>query len=122
MTILRYEGVVDVHYDKDLWIGGVNVIEDIRSRDLDFDKPVTIAFADERFTGDLYAWESDPGYSEWTPGWDAEFSIDTHDLLERLEKEYDGKKIILWIADEPINTLDPPPSWANQEGGANETV
>lgn len=111
MTILRFEGIVDVDFDN-LWIGERDVIVEIQKAS--FNAPVTVALADERFTGDLEIYDGSKAYSEWTPGDPAEFKVGGHDVLDRLEEHYNGKVVILWIADEPINTLDPPPSWANQ--------
>lgn len=115
MTILRYEGIVRLDCCPDeLYIGDIDVLRNLFYEwEEKLDGLVTVAFADERFEGDLEVSPGLEGYSEWTPGEMAEFLIGEHNLIDRLE-EYEGKRVILWIADEPINTLDPPPSWANQ--------
>lgn len=114
MTILRFEGVVSYKFEGDsLMIGGKSVLHEVMHTR--FSDPVTVAFADERFNGDLEAYHGLEGYSEVTPGAFPEFTVGPHDLLKRL-REYNGQQIILWVADEPINTLDPPPSWATSEG------
>lgn len=111
MTILRFEGIVDADFEG-LSIGERDVIVEIQKTS--FTGPVTVALADEKFTGDLEIYDGTSSYSEWTPGDPAGFFVGGHDVLDRLEEYYNGKVVILWIADEPINTLDPPPSWANQ--------
>ena len=110
MTILEFKGIVDTSdssTESAYTIGGVDFIAQIRSAN--FAKPVTVALADERFTGDLSCSEGSWGYSEYTPGWAAELDIGPHNILKILDR-YDGDEITLWIADEPINTLDQEPS------------
>jgi hypothetical protein len=69
---------------------------------------VYVALGDEQFNGDLYTDEGSSGYSEWTPGEPAELMAGDHDIFARLWQMED-KVVTLWISDEPINTLDPPP-------------
>lgn len=113
MTILRFEGIVKVGYEDNIFIDDTEVIREILSFDFD-NELVTVAFADETFNGDLEAYPELAGYSEWTPGSPAEFTVGEHNIIEAMRR-YEGQRIILWMADEPINTLDPPPSWANQD-------
>lgn len=107
MTILIFKGIVKEH-DPDLesgnWysIGGVDFIEVID--ETPFNGPVTLAIADERFTGDLDCTEGLEGYSEYTPGEAPELKVGPHNILDILDR-YEGQEITLWIADEPINTL-----------------
>ena len=108
MTILKFKGVVET-YDfclesaNDYSIGGVDFIAKIVATP--FDSPVTVAIADERFTGDLDCSEGLQGYSEYTPGEPADLCVGPHNILKILDR-YDGKEITLWIADEPINMLE----------------
>ncbi len=69
------------------------------------DARVYVAIADERFDGDLYALQGLDGYSEWTPGSVAELTVGPHNLIEELRR-YEGQTITMWIADEPVNTLE----------------
>lgn len=65
--------------------------------------PVTFAFGDERWTGDLQSalgW----GYSEYTPMDADELFVGAHDILAILEG-HAGKRVTVWFADEPFNTL-----------------
>lgn len=111
MTILKFKGLVNTHCGweapGEFLIGQTNVIRvvndmwmkgEIRDR-------VTVAIADERFTGDLYALNGVEGYSEWTPGYVAELTVGPHNLIEILDR-YHGQRITMWIADEPFNTLE----------------
>lgn len=108
MTILKFKGVVEM-WDSNLKsennysIGGVDFIAKIQSTA--FNGPVTIAIADDRFTGDLYCSEGLKGYSEYTPSEPADLDVGAHNILKILGR-YDGQEITLWIADEPINTLE----------------
>lgn len=106
MTILKFKDIVDTcnsATENAYSIGGVDFIAQIRR--VGFTKPVTVALADERFAGDLDCSEGSWGYSEYTPGWSAELSIGPHNILKILDR-YDGDEITLWVADEPINTLE----------------
>lgn len=106
MTILKFQGKVEIR-DRN----PVLVLIDDRDvvAELDwgrrFNGPVTVAFADQHFTGDLDAEQGLSGYSEWTPGEPTVFTIGGHDILDLLER-YEDQEITLWVADEPINTLE----------------
>lgn len=114
MTVLRFKGVYADDGPDDgggrggsllsVWIGGANLIEAVEA--VKWSGPVTVAIADETFTGDLYADEGSRGYSEWTPGDPATLTVGPHDIRRILDR-YEDQEITVWIADEPINTLDP---------------
>ena len=104
--ILKFQGIVstsDYENYSNRSIGGVDFMEKIE--ETTFKGPVTIAIADQTFTGDLYCDEGTPGYSEFTPGDPAELTLGPHDILDIIDR-YDGQTITLWVADEPINTLE----------------
>lgn len=108
MTILKFQGVVDdfdfkLDSDNFYSVGGRDIIREVNNAD--FSGPVTVAIADATFTGDLDCWEGSPGYSEYTPGDPAELSVGPHNILEILDR-HKGQEVTLWIADEPINTLE----------------
>lgn len=103
--ILHFEGVVESTYETVL-IDGRNVIEEIHKAWPGDDWPtVTVALGDERFTGDLDAWEGLRGWSEWTPGALPVLKAGEHDVWDRLD-DLEGQEVQLWISDEPVNTLD----------------
>lgn len=110
MSVLRLEGTIDQIYDG-IWsieIGGVNLFDAITET---FGtgggtKPVTIAIADERFTGDLTAWEGMQGYSEYTPAEPPELMVGYHNIWQKLQA-MEGERLTLWISTHPINLLDP---------------
>jgi hypothetical protein len=117
MTILRLHGTVDWDRSDNAvasgyvpHIGGVDVIAAIEeSFDTAFGsnpKRVTVAIADERFTGDLYSDCGVLGWSEYTPSEPAALTVGPHNLLAILERFDEDEAITLWVADEPINTLD----------------
>lgn len=87
-------------------IGGVDVLAAVA--ETRFSQPVTVALADERYSGSL-AYEIGWGYSEWTPVEDDKLTVGPHNILKILARYNEGEVVTLWIADEPINTLDPPP-------------
>jgi len=94
-------GVFD-ELDGYIHIGGKDFLSEVAEKE--FKNPVTVAIADERFSGDLdydFGW----GYSEYTPMESDEMKVGTHDVLEILSR-YEGKTVTVWIADEPINTLE----------------
>lgn len=108
MTILKFRGVLDLDWER-IWVGDDNLTEWVgRTK---FDGPVTVAFAGKRFTGDeIGSWEGHPGYSEVTPGDEAELELylsggGEHDIKREL-RDYDGQEITIWIADEPVNILE----------------
>lgn len=100
--ILRFEGVV-VTDGQTVTIGDRDVIAEVSEAEWR-DNRVTVALADERFDGDLYAVEGSRWYSEWTPGEPPEFKVGKHDVWDRLD-DLDGKHVTLWVADEPVNVL-----------------
>jgi hypothetical protein len=106
--ILKFQGIVK-EYDLALaseniyTIGGVDFIHEINAAG--FDGLVTVAVADQSFSGDLDCWEGSAGYSEYTPGEVPELSIGSHNILEIIERHV-SQSITLWVADEPINTLE----------------
>lgn len=107
--ILKFSGIIEYDFDLDeslsvLRIGGEDVIRSVSSA-FEGGSRVYVAMADEAFDGDLYSDEGSPGYSEWTPGDPAELRIGNHDVLDRLER-LRGANVTLWIADEPVNTLE----------------
>lgn len=110
MTILKFDGkLACVWGDHSMFlsIGGRDVFAAVRAAE--FSGPVTVAVGDMSFTGDtLYVDTGSPDYSEFTPGSPAEFVIGKHNIFPLLE-DMDGQTVTLWIADEPFNTLDPPP-------------
>lgn len=90
-------------------VGGRDVIGEVGCAD--WSGPVTVAYADKRFSGPL-EWNIGYGYSEWTPMESDALTVGEHDLIRELE-QYEGEVITLWIADEPISILDdvaPPPT------------
>lgn len=110
MTILKFDGQLTCDWDYHhmcLSIGGRDVFDAVRGAA--FSGPVTVAVGGASFTGDtLCVAAGSPGYSEFTPGSPAEFVIGKHNIFPLLEN-MDGQTVTLWIADEPFNTLDPPP-------------
>lgn len=101
MMILKFEG----KYDGYAWpetIGGRDFLRELS--DAKFNGSVTLAIADERFDGDLYAYGGQPGYSEYTPAEPAELTVGPHNMMDILDR-YQGKIVTLWVADEPVNTL-----------------
>ena len=87
-------------------IGGVDVLSAVENAQ--FKGPVTVAIADERYSGDL-AYEVGWGYSEVTPVEDDKLTVGPHNILKLLSRYGEHEIVTLWIADEPFNTLDPPP-------------
>jgi hypothetical protein len=114
--ILKFEGIVSTGDDYrcsddddkngSVFIGNEDVVEKIENAN--FQKPVTVAIADERFSGDL-AVETGWGYSEYTPMDPDILIVGDHDLIDILAR-YTGQKITMWIADEPVNVLDNSPN------------
>lgn len=108
MTILKFRGVVntfDLHLASGSMcsIGGTDFIRQIH--EAPFGGAVTVVIADSTFDGDLSCWEGSRGYGEYTPGDAAELTVGPHNILEILDR-YNGQGVTMWVADEPINTLD----------------
>jgi hypothetical protein len=118
MTVLKLTGQVQLgdayRVDRDeldgaVHIGGVDVLKAVGEafldgRDNGTIPKVTVAIADERFTGDLeyeYGW----GYSDYTPMDPDELNVGPHNIIDYLTK-LEGQTITLWVADEPFNTLE----------------
>jgi hypothetical protein len=89
--------------DGAIHIGGVDVIAELEPKE--FNGKVTVAIADQRFTGDLSV-DMGWGYSEYTPMESDELTVGAHDILKTLRQYEAGQEITLWVADEPINTLE----------------
>jgi len=110
VTILKFDGVVKDRLASDgiyrLFIGERDIIKEIKRAE--FKGQVTIALGDEGFTGDLHTWVGAKGYSEYSPGESGELEVGDHDVYSRLSG-LEGHVVTLWIADEPVNTLAPPP-------------
>jgi hypothetical protein len=85
-------------------VGGCDVVAEIDKRKRTGER-VIIGIADERFDGDLFV-ETGWGYSEYTPMDSDELRVGSHDLIEILLR-HDGKRIDLFVSDEPGNILDP---------------
>jgi hypothetical protein len=100
--ILKFKGILEMDYDE-VFIGGKDVIKAINQAH--FPGSVTVALADERWDGKIFATHGEPGYSEWTPGWPAEITVGNHDVHDRLWN-FDGTEVTLWVADEPFNVLE----------------
>ncbi len=115
MSKLVFQGVVALgdeyrvasegEKDGAILIGDRDVINEVD--DVKWDGPVTVAFADQHFTGDL-AIEMGWGYTEWTPMDPDKLCVGPHNIIELLT-EHDGKEVTLWIADEPVNVLEAVP-------------
>ena len=125
MTVLKFSGVVtfdapgkDRSADPDVpFIGGFNVIGEVNK--VAWKGAVTVAIGDERFTGDLEAWEGMRGWSEYTPGEPAELFVKSddappperkwmsrgHNIMDILWR-HEAEPVTMWVADEPINTLE----------------
>jgi hypothetical protein len=88
-----------------VWVGGRDVVAEVEG--VCWSGPVTVAVADERFTGDL-AVEMGWGYSEFTPIDRDRLSVGPHNLISVIER-LEGQDITVWIADEPINVLESAP-------------
>ena len=114
--ILKFDGAIafgdeyrvaeDDALNGSVHIGGRDVLAEVD--DAGFTNPVTVAIADERYSGDL-AYEIGWGYSEWTPVEEDKLTIGPHNIIALLSRHPEGAVVTLWIADEPFNTLDPPP-------------
>lgn len=113
MTILKFHGelVFGNGYrnsesaddlDGSIHIGGADVLSQIAN--VQFNGPVTVAIADERYSGDL-AYELGWGYSEVTPVDDDKLTVGPHDIIARLNQYEAGQIVTMWIADEPFNRL-----------------
>jgi hypothetical protein len=120
MTILKFDGIVTYDWEDDdsddaimspPRIGGRNVGEELRQAWPESSKAQThlfVALGDETFSGDTYLYPGCRGYSEWTPVELSQLYVGDHDVFQRL-RQMVGQVVTLWIADEPVNTLDPPP-------------
>ncbi len=112
--ILKIKGKLTYSWDsigeKPL-IGGLDIIFLLNMMDAHakengtFGKKYTLAFADARFTGELDVSEGSQGYSEMTPGSPRELLVNRHNILDHLS-DYINEEITMWLADEPINTLE----------------
>ena len=106
MTVLKFHGIVTIDGTNTPIIGGCDVINHIWDTFVVGGvKAVTVAIGDSRFSGDLDAWYETEGYSEYTPGDPAKLTVGPHNILPILER-HEGKTVTMWIADEPINTLE----------------
>lgn len=110
MTVLKFEGEVTqgdacrVYDDEEpgaVRIGGVDLVNAVE--DATFTGPVTVAIADDRFSGDLVV-DLGWGYSEYTPVDPDQLQVGPHDIIEILLTR-EGETVTVWVADEPINTL-----------------
>ena len=91
---------------EDITVGGKSVFGEINKVFPRMPRPhVYVALADSTFDGDLYTSAAMGGYSEWTPGDPLDITVGKHDVVKRLEKLED-QEVTLWIADEPVNTLE----------------
>lgn len=114
MTTLKIEGKVSARNDvESIFIGETDIIDKINEA-FPVNQRVFVALGDERFDGDLFALRGVEGYSEWTPPIASEFLVGESDIRDRLI-DREGEVVVFWISDEPINTLDPPPSWGAVE-------
>ena len=84
-----------------IYIGGRDFLWEVSMAN--FRNPVTIAIAEERFTGDLIC-DFGYGYSEYTPMDSDKMTIGKHNILNILSGQK-GKRVTVWVSDEPINTL-----------------
>lgn len=114
MTVLKFHGIAEIK-----WIGGLRDKGDYEDQPCVGDdelipaveaafkngQQVTVAIGDERFTGDLDAWKGMCGWSEYTPADPAQLRVGPHNLIDIIDR-LEGQEITVWIADEPINTLD----------------
>lgn len=128
MTILKFEGVLDLYastgdsYHLDtIKVGDEDVVTAVRNTD--FGERITVAFASAAWRAEfegtgIWACQSSRGYSEWTPGSPSELELffnpnnevgvpveNCHNIKEEL-REFDGKEVTIWIADEPVNVLE----------------
>jgi hypothetical protein len=119
---LRLTGVVkeqrpsdsppDYDYENVMMIGEQDVIECINKLFwAHLKRPMMVVLNGEKLLGMMSAWRGLPDdvddYS-WVEGRSPELTIGDINLYERL-RAMDGQTVTLWIADEPFNTLDPPP-------------
>ena len=56
-------------------------------------------------TGKSEWWDSEWGYSEYTPGSYVRMSVGGHDLVPIFEA-LNGRRVAVWIANEPVNVID----------------
>lgn len=109
MTVLQFKGLVesgdafrcdDEEEPGAVLIGDQDVVGLIAQTT--FTGPVTVAIADQRFTGDSLTADLGWGYSEYTPMDADELRVGDHDLLAILDRHV-GKEVTMWVADEPID-------------------
>lgn len=108
MTILKFKGKVDFwpeSGDCDFTVDSRDVIAEVMETFGYGGNKVYCALADETFEGDLDIDTYMRGYSEWTPGESSQLTVGPHDIRYRLSR-FDGENVTLWIADEPVNTLE----------------
>jgi len=86
-------------------IGGVDVVAAIEAAWKETAR-VTVALADERFTGMLDVDSGARGYSEWTPAETATLRAGEHDVLARL-RVLDGRRVTVWVSGRPVDVSDP---------------
>jgi hypothetical protein len=119
--ILTFEGVVEFG-DKYrcseggdnrgyLWIGGRDVLSEIDAGG--WSGPVTVAWADERYSGPL-AYDIGWGYGEYTPVDPDKLTVGPHNILDLIES-YSGQQLRLWMSDESFNRLDFATEWDAME-------
>lgn len=111
MSKLEFHGVVDWFADPTedrhggtVSIGGRDIIHEIEAAFGDSGK-VTVAIADETFTGDLYLDQGSRGYSELTPGDVAELKAGPHSVIHELYR-YHKQVVTMWVSNEPLDLGD----------------
>uniref|UniRef100_A0A6M3KR62 Uncharacterized protein n=1 Tax=viral metagenome TaxID=1070528 RepID=A0A6M3KR62_9ZZZZ len=100
--ILKWHGIVEDPFHG-ITVDGHYIVAEVW--DAHFPGKVTVIIADKSFSGDLEAFEEMRGYGEYTPGEPEELTVGPHDIIEILRR-YEGQVVTLWIADEPVNTLE----------------
>lgn len=108
MTTLVFHGTVDDWADPTvpqhfhtIRVGGRDVLAELEEAFTER-QTVTVAIADQAFTGDLFVDLGARGYSELTPGDLSKLTAGPHDLKSVLGR-YDDKVITMWVSDEPID-------------------
>lgn len=122
--LLIMRGIVHHEYDPDdsdedpsqhgisptrhVYIGGEDVLQQVQKHITKNDpygtKKVTVTIMKEKFSGDLYAHDNGPGYSEVTPGSAADLSVGAHSIFDRLER-YAGERVVFVMSDGPQNII-----------------
>jgi hypothetical protein len=108
MTTLVFHGTVDDWADPTgpehfhtVRVGGRDVLAEIDEA-FTASQKVTVAIADQAFTGDLFVDLGMRGYGEMTPGEVSQLTAGPHDLKSVLGR-YDDQVITMWVSDEPID-------------------